>query len=238
MSKPSSPAPSARVALNAHTVRAAIFDLDGVITCTATLHFEAWRDAVAEILPSAAPLGAEEYRARVDGRSRADGAAHLAGQRGAADEAGRLADRKNALYRQKLEEGRAALAPGAQALLSGLRRRGILTGLFTASRNASSVLGALSLKPCFDAVIDGETARRERLASKPAPDLPRACAGRLGVRPDACAGFEDAAAGIEALAAAGVGMVVGIAGDDRAAKLRAAGAGHVVPSLAFVGIVP
>lgn len=68
-----------------------IFDLDGVVTDTATLHAQAWRRLFAEVLtdPRAGGPGAHapfdevsDYRRYVDGRSRQDGLAAFLTARG------------------------------------------------------------------------------------------------------------------------------------------------------------
>ena len=68
--------------------RAAIFDMDGVVTDTAGVHAEAWRQMFDAVLPQltdgeARPFDpSDEYRRLVDGRSREDGVRAVLTERG------------------------------------------------------------------------------------------------------------------------------------------------------------
>jgi beta-phosphoglucomutase family hydrolase len=228
------------ITLSAASTGGAVFDMDGVVTSTARLHERAWKSVFDRILAEAGderPFTHEDYRAHVDGRIRADGVrTFLASRAIPADEAlvERIADEKNALFVHLLETEGAIVLPGARELLAALRGARIGVGLFTASRNADRVLASTKLSEAFDARVDGNTAAAEGLAGKPAPDLPLACAARLGVPPSRCALFEDAVPGIEAGRAGGFRHVIGIASGADAERLTRAGAEGTVPSLAGI----
>lgn len=223
-------------------VEAALFDLDGVVATTVALHEQAWRATFDPFLartPGQRPFSAQDYRAFVDGRPREEGVrTFLAARRIAADVAlcERLAHEKNAAFQRLLEEVGPSAMPCAAHLLAQLKRRGVSVGLFTASRNARRVLAALDLERAFDAVVDGEVARTEGLAGKPAPDAPLACARRLGAAPPRCVLFEDAVSGIEAGRAGAFGTVVGVGTGAQARRLAAAGADRVVASLCEIAL--
>ncbi len=87
------------------------------------------------------------------------------------------------------------------------------------------MLTRLGIVDRFDFIADAGAAR-----SKPAPDIFLACADALGVSPARSIGFEDAAAGIEAIRSAGM-FAVGI-GD---AEVLAA-ADMVFPTTAAVDL--
>ena len=57
------------------SVRGVIFDLDGVLTDTAALHFAAWRELFDGVLDSVSPFTLDDYRRYVDGRGRTNGVA-------------------------------------------------------------------------------------------------------------------------------------------------------------------
>ena len=75
-----------------------------------------------------------------------------------------------------------------------------------------------------DVVTDGDTVQ----AAKPAPDLFLNAANQLGIPPDECVVFEDAAVGITAAKAANM-WVVGLGPEERVGD-----ADVVLPSLAGV----
>jgi alpha,alpha-trehalase len=230
---------------------AAVFDLDGVVTRTARLHAAAWKQTFDDFFeahdPSQPPFDADqEYRARVDGKPRHDGIRSVLRERGielpegSADDrperetvAG-LANRKNALYLALLGRDGAQVYESTIALVRDLRRAGMRTAVVSASRNAADVLASAGLSDLFDVKVDGNDAQRDRLRGKPAPDTFLSAIRRLGVRPQRAVLVEDALAGVQAGAAGGFGLVIGVDRANQADALRAHGAGVVVQDLAEV----
>ncbi len=233
-------------------LRAALFDMDGVVTDTATLHAQAWKDTFDESLPRlthASPLpfdASEEYRRFVYGRSRQDGVrAVLAARRLSVPEGTPedgperltvhgLAARKQDRFVRLLTRGGVQAFPSTVALLRRLRRAGLPIAVVTASRNSESVLQAAGVRELFDAVVDGNDVERLRLPGKPDPALYIEAAHRLGVPPAECLVAEDAVAGVQAARRGGFGLVVGIDRTGNRSRLAAAGAQIVVADLANV----
>lgn len=232
---------------------AVIFDMDGVVTDTATLHAEAWRQLFEEVLadprvggPGAhAPFDAvADYRRYVDGRSREDGVAAFLAARGIdvpvgtpQDPAGAwtvrgLASWKNEIYLDLVAERGATAFPGTVDLLERLRAGGVPVALVTASRNAGALLAAAGLAGGFDVVVDGGRAAELGLAGKPDPAMFLTAASELGVAPAQVAVVEDAVAGVQAARRGGFGLVVGVARAGQRAELEAAGAHLVVEDVA------
>ncbi len=187
------------------TFRAAIFDLDGVLVDSARLHFLAWKRIADEL---GVAFDAQDNEA-LKGVDRMGSLEHILMLGGisrdlAAKEA--LAAKKNGYYLDALATMTDAdILPGATDLLRRARAAGLLLGVASASRNATMVLDRAGLSRAVDFVADaGKVAR-----SKPAPDIFLACADALGVAPAACVGFEDAAAGVAAIKAAGM-IAIGI----------------------------
>lgn len=228
---------------------AVIFDMDGVVTDTASLHAQAWKQLFEQTLrdpraTSTRPENpfdpVEDYRRYVDGRSREDGVRAFLASRGLdvpegmeTDDAGAwsvagLAARKNAIFHDLLAEHGVRVFPGTTDLLRRLRDGGVPTGLVTASRNAPTLLAAAGLADGFDVVIDGTTARNLGLPGKPDPAMFVEAATQLGVPPARTAVIEDALAGVQAAQRGGFGLVVGIARQENRADLEAAGADLVV----------
>jgi sugar-phosphatase len=118
--------------------------------------------------------------------------------------------------------------PGAVALAGELRRRAVRAAVVTSAGRswAGRLLGGV-LRIAVDVLVTAEDVRR----GKPEPEGYLLACRRLGVEPGECAALEDSPSGIRALAAAGVGRVVGVTTTSSADVLRAAGADVTVPDL-------
>lgn len=238
-------------------MEAAIFDLDGVLTRTATLHMAAWKALFDPLLRSRAertgtpfePFSEEEYREHVDGRPREEGIRAFLAERGmrlpdvsgddppGAATVKRLAARKDTLFRRALEESGVEVEPGALRLVDGLRARGIPVGVASSSRNCRPILDRAGLAGRFDAVVDGVDLERLGLRGKPDPDLFLACISALGKSDPSCAlVVEDALAGVEAARRGGFGLVVGVDHGGMGESLRSHGAHRVVRSLGELSV--
>ncbi|MFE7543850.1 HAD family hydrolase [Streptomyces platensis] len=230
-----------------HSLRAVIFDTDGVITDSAAVHAAAWKDAFDACLAAVGgqrPFDpVDDYLHHVDGRSRQDGAAAFLRSRGldlppgapddapGTDTVGAVAARKEELFSARLRNDPVAPFPGTVRLLEELRRQGVPCAAVSASRHATELLSAAGVRPLFEAVVDGNEANRLRLPGKPDPALFVEAARRLGIPPADTAVVEDALAGVEAGRRGGFGLVVGVdrtAGPYSATALRRRGADVVV----------
>lgn len=208
------------------SVQAVIFDLDGVLTDTAELHFHAWSRLAAEI---GVPFSREDNE-RLKGVDRATSLNIIlerATREFDAAERGRLAAVKNGYFVELIQQSTpASLLPGALECLADVRARGVRIALASASHNAAAIVARLGIGGCFDAIVDPAGVAHP----KPAPDIFLAAAAQLGVEPSRCIGVEDAVAGIEAIKSAGM-LALGI-GDPRVL----AAADGVFPDLVSLGI--
>jgi len=183
-------------------IQGVIFDLDGVITDTAHLHFLAWK-ALGDSLGVEITL---ELNERLKGLGRQETLTLILKEAGLYDkytEAERqaLADRKNRAYVASLENLTPQdLLPGIGDCLQDLQKRGIKIGLASSSQNAGLIIKKLGLEPYFDAMVDPRSLSK----GKPDPEIYLKAAAALGLRPAKCAGVEDARAGLEAIRAAGM----------------------------------
>ncbi|HZQ78803.1 MAG TPA: beta-phosphoglucomutase family hydrolase [Acidimicrobiia bacterium] len=233
-------------------IRAGLFDLDGVLTKTATVHAAAWKEMFDDFLRArAAETGRpfvpfdlhEDYDRYVDGKKRADGVRSFLASRGielpegspddppAAATIHGLGNRKNELVLARMADG-VEVYPGSVRYVEALRDAGLPRAVVSSSANTKTVLAVTGLDKLFDTVVDGVVADRENLAGKPAPDTFLAAARRLGVPPEQAAVFEDALAGVEAGRAGKFGCVVGVDRVGQADDLRRHGADVVVTDLA------
>jgi len=227
---------------------AAILDMDGVVTRTAPLHFEAWKRVFDEVLreragEEARPFDVDDYRAYVDGKPRYDGVASFLASRGFSlpeggpddpPEAGTVrgvGNRKNRVFRGLLEEKGAEVHDDATGWIGSLRRHGVPVALISSSRNAPAVLAAAGVEDLFDARVDGNVGDDLGLPGKPDPAYFEEAARRLGTPPGRAVVVEDAVAGVVAGRRGGFGLVVGVDRDGRGDALRAHGADLVVEDL-------
>ncbi|MDE6622906.1 MAG: beta-phosphoglucomutase [Alistipes sp.] len=186
-----------------------IFDLDGVVVDTARYHYLAWAELARSLGFEFTPEQGEATRG-VSRMASLDIVLRAGGMQGrfSAEERERLAARKNARYLEYVSRMTAdEVLPGVVRFLGELRARGVKVVLGSASKNAGTILDRCALRPLFDAVVDGTLVTR----AKPDPEIFVRGAELAGVRPADCVVFEDAAAGIEAAARAGM-RSVGVGG--------------------------
>lgn len=238
--------------------KAAVFDLDGVVTRTAELHSEAWKALFDGFLAERAAAGLEpfvafsdvDYLAYVDGKPRTQGVADFLRAREidlpmgspedppTAETCWGLGTRKNDLFLRILERDGIELYQSTVSLIRRLRGMGLRTALVTSSENGAAMLEQAGISDLFDARVDGRDARRLGLQGKPHPDVFEAAVRALGVRPCQALAVEDALSGVASAAAAGYRLVIGI---DRsgslARQLQAQGAHLVLPDLAMLRLI-
>lgn len=231
-------------------IRACLFDLDGVLTPTAKVHRQAWKEMFDAFLDGwtgdgqTRPFTQEDYNEHVDGKARADGVRDFLASRSIelpegedddpadADTVHGLGTRKNDLVQEVIERDGVKPYDGSVAYLRLVVDAGVPTAVVSASRNCAKVVQAAGLESYLDHRVDGVLAAEEDLPGKPAPDTFLAAAKLIGIEPGRAAVFEDAVSGVQAGHAGGFGWVVGVDRVGHADELRAAGADQVVSDLA------
>jgi beta-phosphoglucomutase family hydrolase len=230
-------------------ITACLFDLDGVLTSTAVIHREAWKqtfDAFLQARDGAhfSEFTERDYATYVDGRPRADGVREFLASRsvnlpeGTPDDGpdqltvNGVGNRKNELVHRIIEQRGVDPYPGSVRYLEAAREAGLAIAVVTSSANATTVLDAAGLLHFVQAQVDGTSIIRDGLRGKPAPDSFLAGAEALGVEPARAAVFEDALAGVRAGRAGDFGWVIGVNRADQAKELLAQGADVVVDDLA------
>ncbi|MFJ4109910.1 HAD family hydrolase [Pseudomonas sp. NPDC089758] len=199
---------------------ALLFDLDGTLTDTDTLHLQAFRQLLRD--HDGRELTQAQFDAQISGRANGPLFAELFPNAGA-QECLALADRKEALFRElapALEP-----MPGLLRLLDYARARCIGMCVVTnAPRlNAEHMLTAMGLGAHFEHVLVAEELAR------PKPDPLPYLTGlqRLEATAGEALAFEDSLPGVKAASGAGI-FTVGVATTQTAERLMAAGASLVV----------
>jgi beta-phosphoglucomutase family hydrolase len=233
-------------------VRACLFDLDGVLTDTASVHAAAWKQMFDDYLRSRSERDGTpfkefdvkaDYVPYVDGRPRLDGTRGFLQSRGIDLPEGSPADppdaetlwglstRKNDLVQEKIRTVGVDVYPGSVRYLHAVKDAGLTTACVSSSANAEQVLQVAGLTDLIDHRVDGVVAKQRGLPGKPAPDTFLAAAADLGVAKEQAVVFEDALAGVESGRAGGFGYVVGVDRVGHADALREHGADVVVQDL-------
>src|SRR5215212_3546961 len=196
-------------------MRGCLFDMDGVLTETATVHARAWKSMFDAYLrrregEGFEPFTQDDYDRYVDGKPRYDGVRSFLQSRGielpqgtpddppGAETVDGLGNRKNELVLQLIRDVRAY--PGSVRYLDAARDAGLRRAVVSSSANCADVL--------------------------------RAAGNELGMQAAHAAVFEDALSGVEAGRAGNFGCVVGVDRVGQAEALSEHGASVVVKDLA------
>lgn len=228
-----------------------LFDLDGVLTDTASVHSKAWKAAFDEFLERRdgsdfRPFTDHDYAEYVDGRPRADGVRDFLTSRditlpeGDADDppdaqtVNGLGNRKNELFGKKVHEDGVRVYEGSRRYLEAARTSGLRRFVVSSSANTEEVLKVTGLEQFVEGRVDGNTLKSQHIKGKPAPDSFLAGAALAGAVPAQCVVFEDAVAGVQAGHAGHFGYVVGVnrLDPDHGRELSEQGATVVVSDLA------
>ncbi len=245
------------VTLSPRDYDAVLFDLDGVLTKTATVHAAAWKKLFDSFLeqwsretrePFVAFDIAADYRRYVDGKSRYDGVAAFLASRGIElpfgtpeDDSGAhtvhaLGKLKDQYFTQYFDEYGVEVYEDSIALVRALRAQEVKTAVVSSSKNCAAVLERTGISQLFDARVDGIEIARLSLKGKPAPDAFLEAAQRLKAEPARAVVVEDAIAGVQAGHAGRFGSVIGVDRIGQSKALRQAGADVVVTTLAQVSV--
>lgn len=234
-------------------IRATLFDLDGVLTDTASVHKKAWKSMFDEFLKARAQRAGTEfvpfdvdadYLEYVDGKKREDGVRSFLASRGIelpdgdpgdgadAETVFGLGNRKNQMFQQTLQTDGVEVFEGSRRYLEAVVKAGLGTAVVSSSANTRQVLELTGLDKFVQQRVDGVTLKEQNIAGKPAPDSFLRAAELLDVTPAEAVVFEDALSGVEAGRAGNFGYVVGVDRVGHAEALRRNGADVVVADLA------
>jgi beta-phosphoglucomutase family hydrolase len=231
-------------------IEVCLFDLDGVLTDTASVHAAAWQHMFDGFLRARHGAGFrpfdphDDYDRYVDGKPREDGVRDFLRSRGIELPDGSpddgpeqntvygLGNRKNAEVQRRIAEDGVKVFDGSRRYLQAAVAAGLRRFVVSSSANTGLVLRVTGLDQLVEGQIDGNTLAEEHLPGKPKPDSFLAGAALAGAAPANAAVFEDALAGVAAGRAGNFGYVVGVDRVGQADELRAHGADTVVTDLA------
>ena len=243
------------VTLSPRDYDAVLFDLDGVLTDTASVHAAAWKRLFDEFLQKRATETGEpfvpfdikeDYRRYVDGKPREAGVAAFLQSRGIDLPPGSpsdcrdtktvcgLGNLKDEYFLEHLHTNGVERYETSIRLVRALRAEFVKTGVVSSSRNCLAVLTAARIVDLFDIRVDGLDLARLNLAGKPAPDAFLQAAIGLGIEPIRAVVVEDSVSGVEAGRRGEFGLVIGVDRGGQSLQLRRAGADVVVLDLANI----
>ncbi|WP_434334450.1 beta-phosphoglucomutase [Mycoplasma capricolum subsp. capricolum] len=172
-----------------------IFDLDGVITDTAPLHFLAWSQAVKTIGISNLD---KSFLDKLRGISRKESLEIILdfyNLKLTTNQFNNLLEQKNLLYKKTLQSiDKSWILPGITDFIKDLKKLNIKICLGSSSFNAKDILTKLELINDFDCLVNPSEIKH----SKPASDIFLKASELLGLNVKECVVIEDAVAGVKA----------------------------------------
>jgi len=211
-------------------MRAGIFDLDGVITNTAKIHFAAWKQTFDEFLQSYSqqqqkpqrPFIEEDYILYVDGKPRIGGIRSFFKSRNISIPLGSsqddpeamtlhgVAKKKQAIFIELVNMKGVPLFDSTIRFIHQLIDNDVKTAIVSSSKNCEMILNKAGIEDLFLARLDGMSLDKLGLAGKPQPDLFLEAGRRIDVKPQDAFIVEDALSGVRAGKAGGFGLVIAI----------------------------
>ena len=158
-------------------VTTCLFDLDGVLTDTASVHQRAWKEMFDSFLSERAaaegtdfvPFESRDYEEFVDGKPRLDGVRDFLASRGITlppggadstpddDSVTGLGLRKNAIVLRRIREDGVDVFEGSRRYLHAAVEAGLRRAVVSSSANAEEVLEAADLADMIELRVDGVT---------------------------------------------------------------------------------
>ena len=239
--------------MSINDLKGAIFDLDGVVTQTATTHFKAWKAVFDEYLKQKATQTGDkqnfrifnktDYLTYVDGKPRYEGVMSFLDSRGIELPYGDPSDdidletvcgignRKNIRFREIVESKGVKIYTSSLKFIDELRNNGVKVAIASSSKNSNYILEKSGLLDKFETVVDGIKAEEEELKGKPEPDIFIKAADEIGLHPSQCLMVEDATSGIKAGKQGNFSCVIAVAREENKHELRRFGGDFVVNDL-------
>jgi beta-phosphoglucomutase-like phosphatase (HAD superfamily) len=175
-----------------YSFEAVIFDLDGVITQTAMVHFQSWKSAFDEYMrlrekrdgqPFKEFTHEGDYLPFVDGKPRYKGVQSFLKSRNIHIPFGDpkdspeeetvcgIGNRKNIHFNKIIETQGAEIYPSSVKLIEELIKEGIKVGVASSSKNCRLILSSCKIEHLFETRVDGEVSVELGLKGKPEADI-------------------------------------------------------------------
>lgn len=180
-------------------MKAAIFDLDGVIVNTVPFHFKAWQRMFKEY---GKDFTFEDYKKKVDGIPRIDGARAILNEL-SEDELKKAGDKKQGYFLGYIEREKVLVYDTTVDLIKSFKEGAIKIAAISSSKNCLAILKKANLADLFDVIITGNDITK----GKPDPQVFFMAARKMSLSPGECVVFEDALLGVEAAKRAGMKCV-------------------------------
>lgn len=184
------------------TVKALLFDLDGLLVDSEPLSRRAWNEVIARV---GYTLSDEVFMQMV-GRSESEVRTLFERVFGPDFPFERVTRLRQAHFLEALAREGVPPKPGAHDLLAYVTRRGLAKAVASSTSRAmaEAKLRSAGLRDFFEVIVTGEDVPR----AKPAPDLFLEAARRLNLPPEACVVLEDSSVGVQAAHAAGMRCIL------------------------------
>ena len=176
-------------------MKAALFDMDGVLCDTQQYHYSCYVDIAKKHYN--VDLG-DSIKTQLEGVLREEGVKifiKAVNVEPTKENIKYISELKDKVYLEKVEANKDNLLnDGALSLLKRLKQRGVPIALVSASRNAKYIAKLTNIDQYFDYIGDPSRVKK----GKPNPAIFLMAAAHLAVKPKDCVVYEDAANGIQA----------------------------------------
>ncbi len=237
--------------------KAVIFDLDGVITQTALVHEEAWKEMFDEYLrlrqerdgePFKEFRKPQDYLEYVDGKPRYEGVRSFLESRGIKLSYGSpedkpeeeticgLGNKKNKKFLQVLEQDKPKVYESTVEFIKKLKEKGVRIGVASSSKSCKPILESAGLMHLFETRVDGVVSAELGLTGKPEGDIFTTAARNIDSEPRESVVVEDAVSGVQAGRNGGFGLVLGIARRGNEEELAREGADIVITDFSQINL--
>ena len=194
------------------SLKACIYDLDGVITDTAKYHYRSWKWVAEQIEYNLT----EKQNQKLKGVGRKESLEKIikwSGNRISEADKQMYLQKKNAMYLEFIDTMTPdEVFPGFKEFNDLVKAEGIKVAIGSSSRNAIRIIDKLDLVLEFHAIVDGGMTEN----SKPEPDIFFLAAEKLQCDPSECLVIEDSQAGLTAAKKAGMKSI--LYGEDKGLK--------------------
>lgn len=213
-----------------------IFDLDGVITNTASLHEKAWKKSFDKYLKTLSKnkFSTDDYLNHIDGKPRLKGIHDYLTFRNIEIKKS-LVDsinvEKNKIFLTLIQQTKIETYPDAIDLLKDIKKYKIKVAVASSSKNCRLILKKIKLLDAFDYIIDGVDLENKKMIGKPYPDIFLDAITNLNLDKKRTLILEDSSSGVIAATASHVEFIVGIARNYNDLELKKSGANIIVNNI-------